>query len=74
MSLLPANIHAELSQLLQALQSPDNSIRSRAEDLLQSNWTNMRPEVLMMGLVEQIQAAPETTVGLRFVLPRRVPR
>lgn len=56
MSVLSEDLHRELLQLLQALQSPDNSIRSQAEDHLQSNWTNTRPEMLLMGLVEQIQA------------------
>ncbi|KAK3690008.1 armadillo-type protein [Podospora appendiculata] len=54
MSILPAEINAELGQLLQALQSPDNSVRSQAEDHLQVNWTSTRPELLLMGLVEQI--------------------
>jgi hypothetical protein len=66
MSLLPPDVHAELTQLLQALQSADNSIRSQAEEHLQNNWTSPRPEVLLMGLAEQIQAAPETSVGCRF--------
>ncbi|CAG9956137.1 unnamed protein product [Clonostachys rosea f. rosea IK726] len=61
MSLLSPEIHAELSQLLQALQSPENGIRSQAEEHLQNNWTNTRPEVLLMGLAEQIQAAGDTT-------------
>lgn len=62
MSLLSPEIHAELSQLLQALQSPENGIRSQAEEHLQNNWTNTRPEVLLMGLAEQIQAAGDITV------------
>ena len=62
MSLLPPDVHAELAQLLQAVQSSDNSIRSQAEEHLQNNWTNTRPEVLLMGLAEQIQAAGETAV------------
>jgi len=62
MSLLPPDVHAELAQLLQAVQSSDNSIRSQAEEHLQNNWTNTRPEVLLMGLAEQIQAAAETAV------------
>lgn len=62
MSLLSPEIHAELSQLLQALQSPENGIRSQAEEHLQNNWTNTRPEVLLMGLAEQIQGAEDTTV------------
>ena len=60
--MLPAEIHAELSQLLLALQSPDNGTRSQAEDHLQANWTATRPEILLMGLAEQIAGAPESSV------------
>lgn len=62
MSVLPPEVHAELTQLLQALQSPDNNIRSQAEEHLQNSWTNTRPEVLLMGLAEQVQAASDTPV------------
>ena len=62
MSMLPADVHAELTQLLQALQSSDNSIRSQAEDHLQNNWTATRPEILLMGLAEQIQNASDAMV------------
>ncbi|TLS23143.1 uncharacterized protein PpBr36_06674 [Pyricularia pennisetigena] len=61
MSLLPAEVTAELGQLLEALQSPDNAVRSQAEDHLQNNWTVTRPEVLLMGLVELIGAQANTT-------------
>jgi importin-5 len=70
MSLLSPEIHAELTQLLQALQSADNGIRSQAEDHLQNNWTNTRPEVLLVALVEQIQGSNDNTVRSR---PPRVP-
>lgn len=63
MSMLPAEVHAELAQLLQALQSPDNNIRSQAEDHLQNNWTASRPEVLLMGLAEQISGSTDAPVG-----------
>lgn len=63
MSLLSPEIHAELTQLLQALQSPDNAIRSQAEEHLQNNWTSTRPEVLLMGLAEQVQGAQEVAVS-----------
>ncbi|KAM0427764.1 hypothetical protein ACHAPT_007220 [Fusarium lateritium] len=73
MSLLPPDIHAELSQLLQALQSSDNSIRSQAEEHLQNNWTLARPEVLLMGLAEQIQAAGDNaTRSFAAVIFRRI--
>ncbi|KAF4453727.1 putative beta karyopherin [Fusarium austroafricanum] len=73
MSLLPPDVHSELSQLLQALQSPDNSIRSQAEEHLQNNWTATRPEVLLMGLAEQIQAAGDNpTRSFSAVIFRRI--
>lgn len=62
MSLLSAEVHAELTQLLQALQSADNATRSQAEEHLQNNWTSSRPEVLLMGLAEQIQGAGDNAV------------
>lgn len=62
MSLLSADVHAELTQLLQALQSADNGIRSQAEEHLQNNWTGARPEVLLMGLAEQVQGAGDNAV------------
>jgi hypothetical protein len=64
MSILPQEIHTELAQLLQALQSADNGIRSQAEDHLQNNWTNTRPEILLMGLAEQIQASQDVAVRI----------
>lgn len=64
MSMLGADVHAELGRLLEALQSKDNNIRSQAEEHLQNNWTNTRPEVLLMGLAEQIGAARDTSVCL----------
>jgi importin-5 len=63
MSILAPQIHAELEQLLQGLQSADNNIRSQAEDHLQNNWTNTRPEVLLLGLAEQIGASTNAQVG-----------
>lgn len=78
MSLLPAEVTAELGQLLEALQSPDNAVRSQAEDHLQNNWTVTRPEVLLMGLVELIGAQANTTTvsGLdrwQCVVPHAIP-
>ena len=63
MSMLPADVHAQLTQLLQALQSPQNDTRTQAEEHLQNNWTNSQPEILLMGLAEQIQGASDTTVS-----------
>ncbi len=63
MSLLPPEVHAALSQLLQGLQSADNVVRIQAEEDLGTNWVQSRPDVLLMGLVEQIQGAEEPTVS-----------
>lgn len=57
MSVLPAEVQGALSQLLQALTSPDNSLRAQAEEQLNNDWTPNRPDMLLMGLVEQIQGA-----------------
>ena len=62
MSLLPAEVHGALAQLLQALSSGDNQIRSQAEEQLNNDWVQARPEMLLMGLVEQIQRAEEPSV------------
>ncbi|KAJ8131391.1 hypothetical protein O1611_g2236 [Lasiodiplodia mahajangana] len=71
--MLPPEVSAELTQLLQALQSPDNSIRSQAEDHLQNSWTATRPEILLMGLAEQIAGAPDSTLrSFAAVIFRRI--
>jgi hypothetical protein len=62
MSVLPPDVHNELAQLLDALQSSDNSVRSQAEEHLANNWTTTKPELLLMGLVEQIQGSNDPTV------------
>ena len=64
MSVLPPDVHNELAQLLDALQSSDNSVRSQAEEHLANNWTTSKPEVLLMGLVEQIQGSNDPTVQI----------
>jgi importin-5 len=63
MSVLPPQVHAELTELLQALQSSDNTVRSQAEDHLATNWTSTKPEMLLMGLVEQIYGSNNITVS-----------
>ena len=63
MSVLPPDVHAELAQLLDALQSSDNSVRTQAEQHLNDSWTAQKPDVLLMGLVEQIQGSNDPTVG-----------
>lgn len=65
MSVLPAEVQGAISQLLQALSSNDNAIRSQAEVQLNEDWTANRADVLLMGLAEQVQGAAETSVSLR---------
>lgn len=62
MSVLPAEIHDALGHLLQGLQSSDNTVRLQAEKELNSRWVQGQPDVLSMGLVEQIQGASEVSV------------
>jgi hypothetical protein len=57
MSALGPELHAALDQLLQGLQSPDNVLRTQAEAHLNDEWATSRPEVLLMGLSEQIEGA-----------------
>lgn len=62
MSVLPPDVHTDLAQLLDALQSSDNNVRSQAEEHLTNNWQATKPEMLLMGLVEQIQGSNDATV------------
>lgn len=66
MSVLPAEIHTALTTLLQGLQSPDNVQRTAAEQQLNEEWVAQRPEVLLMGLSEQIELAQDTSVRLQI--------
>lgn len=63
MSVLPPDVHAALAQLLQGLQSTDNAARSAAEENLTTEWVSQRPEVLLMGLAEQMQGANDESVS-----------
>jgi hypothetical protein len=63
MSLLPPEVHSALSQLLRALTTPDNTVRTQAEEQLNNDWIQNRPDVLLMGLAEQIQGAEDTVVS-----------
>jgi hypothetical protein len=63
MSVLPAEVHTALASLLSGLQSPDNVQRSSAEQQLNEEWVAQRPDVLLMGLSEQIDLAQDTSVG-----------
>jgi hypothetical protein len=63
MSLLPQEVHTALSQLLRALSTPDNTVRSQAEEQLNNDWVQTRPDILLMGLAEQIAGAEDTLVS-----------
>lgn len=63
MSLLPPEVHTALSQLLRALSTPDNTVRSQAEEQLNNEWVQNKPDVLLMGLAEQIGGAEDTLVS-----------
>ena len=54
MSAVGNEVHNALGPLLTALASSDNFVRSQAEEQLNNDWVAQRPEVLLMGLVEQI--------------------
>ncbi len=72
MSVLPAEVHNALTSLLQGLQSPDNIQRSAAEQQLNEEWVAHRPEVLLMGLSEQVDLAQDTsTRAFAAVILRR---
>lgn len=71
--MLPPEITNELGQLIQGLQSPNNDVRSQAEEVLANNWTNTRPEILLMGLAEHIAGSPQTQVrSFAAVLFRKI--
>lgn len=71
--MLPPEITAELGQLIQGLQSPDNTLRAQAEEALANNWTNTRPEVLLMGLAEHIAGSQDSQVrSFAAVIFRRI--
>lgn len=60
MSLLQPEAYQHLVALLQGLQSSDNVARSNAETALTDEWVNPQPEMLLMGLAEQIQGGDDT--------------
>lgn len=62
MSLLTAEVHVALAELLRGLLSSDNAQRSGAEEQLTTDWLAVQPDVLLMGLVEHIQASGEASV------------
>ena len=69
MSLLPPEVHTALSQLLRALITPDNTIRTQAEDQLNNDWIQNRPDVLLMGLVEQTHGSEDAGVSPFYLAP-----
>ncbi|KAK5130814.1 hypothetical protein LTR08_001648 [Meristemomyces frigidus] len=73
MSVLPPEVHSALALLLQGLQSTDNAARTRAEEQLNTEWVSRRPEMLLMGLAEQMQGSEqEGTRAFAAVLFRRI--
>ncbi|KAF2459467.1 armadillo-type protein [Lineolata rhizophorae] len=62
MSMLPPDVHAALQQLVQGLQATDNNVRMQAESQLVSEWVSNRPEVLLMGLAEQVQGSEDANM------------
>lgn len=62
MSVLPADVHGALTQLILALQAKDNLVRSHAEESLNDDWVVARPDMLLMGLVEQLRGSEDITV------------
>lgn len=65
-SVFPSEVHTALSQLLLALASADNATRSHAEEQLNTEWIGNRPDVLLMGLAEQLHGAPDVSVSLNL--------
>lgn len=73
MSLLPPEAHNQLVQLLQGLQATDNPTRTKAEEQLNTAWVAQRPDVLLMGLAEQMEGATdEGTRSFAAVIFRRI--
>ena len=63
MSVLSTQVHTALAELLQKLSTPDNQARTSAEEQLNNEWFTNQPDVLLMGLVEQIQLSQEPSVS-----------
>lgn len=65
MATLPEQVHAALTNLLRGLQSPDNVERTAAEEQLNQEWFAQRPDVLLLGLAEQVEFAPDSSVSIQ---------
>lgn len=76
MSVLSAEVGNALIRLLNQLSSPENDARASAEEQLHAEWVSARPDILLMGLVEQIQNSQEPAVrillGLRPYLSQNM--
>lgn len=55
MAMIPADVLNALQGLLVALQSPDNSTRTQAEESLATRWIAQNPDMLLSGLAEQVK-------------------
>ena len=62
MSILGPEVHTALTQLLAGLSSSENEVRTRAEEQLNTDWVTARPDILLMGLVEQMLESPDPSV------------
>lgn len=67
MSALHPELQNALSQLLQGLNSPDNELRTKYEDVLVNEWQAQKPDALLMGLVEQAHSTPDEKVSTEGV-------
>jgi hypothetical protein len=64
MSLLSPDIHAAILELLTTLKSNDNVLRAKAEEVLNAEWVQKKPDILLMALAEQILASEDVEVSL----------
>ena len=62
MSVLPVDVGSALAELLHDLSSSENVVRASAEERLNTEWVAARPDILLMGLVEQIQISQDPAV------------
>ncbi|KAK0830201.1 importin subunit beta-3 [Friedmanniomyces endolithicus] len=60
---LPIQVHQALEELVGFLQSTDNAIRTQAEEQLNRTWVTERPEMLFLGLAEQMQGSQDEGTG-----------
>ena len=65
---LPIQVHQALEELVGFLQSTDNAIRTQAEEQLNRTWVTERPEMLFLGLAEQMQGSQDEGVSTTQLL------